>query len=438
MLNDSLFKTLQAIVHPKFGIATHLTQFPLPASLPPYYQYSLPMADHRRVLAESRGISRQAYYGSGFDTREHNAIQSSIGETLERYTGSLYSESELIVGTGTELKTDLGPVLKLIGYDDRLKQVGSDRRFWKYSDDLRRRWLWGTELSTGNQRLLPAQCVIFDFPCWEGERIYTTTSNGLAAGPTVEFATTRALLELIERDAFMGHWLLRKSPIPFELDLCKYDTTLRPLMESELVTAKTFLLETDINIPVVLGVIEGKNSGLFSIGACARFDIREAARKALMEACHSWCFVSDCRARKIKYLVEDDVADFLDHAAYYLDPEHRHMAEFMVAPQASKRQNVSKRFGTVPRFASAKEELARIVELLSSQGFQSFAFDRTIVEVRDLGYHVVRTVVPGLQPLFAGQDWVPTNTSRLSSYEEPSYTLPADYQQLNFDIHPFP
>ena len=71
-------------------------------------------------------------------------------------------------------------------------------------DELR--WYPGRRLSSGEQVCVPAALVDdpvdpADNPGW-----FDSGPSGAAAGPDLEQATARALLEIIERDAIMVAW----------------------------------------------------------------------------------------------------------------------------------------------------------------------------------------------------------------------------------------
>ena len=67
----------------------------------------------------------------------------------------------------------------------------------------------GTGLIQVKQVFLPALATYLNLPADATTRFGQTTTSGLAAGTTFEDAALRALYELIERDAFMLHWLAR-------------------------------------------------------------------------------------------------------------------------------------------------------------------------------------------------------------------------------------
>ena len=73
-------------------------------------------------------------------------------------------------------------------------------------------WATGRWLDSGEPVAVPALATYLNFPAPSSEQFGQTTSNGLAAGASLEEATLSALYELIEHDAFMLFWLAGLRP----------------------------------------------------------------------------------------------------------------------------------------------------------------------------------------------------------------------------------
>jgi ribosomal protein S12 methylthiotransferase accessory factor len=96
--------------------------------------------------------------------------------------------------------------------------------FQPFSERERYFWQDGTDLLTGKPRAVLADCAYFpdDLPVAARRRLFTSAnSSGVAAHSSWEYAITRAILELLERHAFMRAWLagetgqtIRPSSLP--------------------------------------------------------------------------------------------------------------------------------------------------------------------------------------------------------------------------------
>jgi ribosomal protein S12 methylthiotransferase accessory factor len=112
-------------------------------------------------------------------------------------------------------------------------------------------------------------------------------SSGCAAGVSVEAATLRALLELIERDAAALWWRggRRARPIVPHSEAAAAAAQLLAQLRQGKTGRNTWLLDitTDVDIPVVVA-LSGRADGFgFAYGFGARLTLAEAARSAIFE-----------------------------------------------------------------------------------------------------------------------------------------------------------
>lgn len=114
-------------------------------------------------------------------------------------------------------------------------------------------------------------------------------STGCAAGTTVETATLRALLELIERDAVALWWRggRRGRSMPHDSETGRAATELLAKMRQGNADRKSWLLDitTDVDIPATAAVSTRMDGYGFAFGFGARVSRAEAARAAIFELC---------------------------------------------------------------------------------------------------------------------------------------------------------
>jgi ribosomal protein S12 methylthiotransferase accessory factor len=114
-------------------------------------------------------------------------------------------------------------------------------------------------------------------------------SSGCAAGASVEAATLRALLELVERDAAAIWWRggRRARPIPPHSEAAAVAAELLAQLRQGKTDQKTWLLDitTDVDIPVVVALSSRADGFGFAYGFGARLTLVEAARSAIFELC---------------------------------------------------------------------------------------------------------------------------------------------------------
>jgi ribosomal protein S12 methylthiotransferase accessory factor len=163
------------------------------------------------------------------------------------------------------------------------------------------RWYPGRRLSSGEQVWVPAALVDdpvdpADNPGW-----FDSGPSGAAAGPDLERATARALLEIIERDAFMVAWerelrlplldpdrLLRNS----SMDTSGLDARRRLAVLRDRLSAaglQVVIASLPCGVPQVRGVVavvidRTSESPIAAVGCKAAFDQVDSAAGAIQEA----------------------------------------------------------------------------------------------------------------------------------------------------------
>lgn len=114
-------------------------------------------------------------------------------------------------------------------------------------------------------------------------------SSGCAAGPTVEAATLRGLLELVERDAVALWWrgARRGRSIAAHSEAGVAAAGLLAELRQAKAERSTWLLDitTDVEIPAVVALSARPDGPGFAFGLGARLTLADAARAAIFELC---------------------------------------------------------------------------------------------------------------------------------------------------------
>ena len=166
------------------------------------------------------------YYSYGRSETLETSRMSAEFEMLERYASIVPHTKPELAGSYNELTRAgfrmVSPErLSMSKFSDEVrKQYGFDT----YSDDKSYRWRKTINLTDGMDYYLPEQVMYYDAQLVSGEkRFLYETSNGCAMGGTYEEAVVYALLELVERDAFLMHWYNRIAPKQLDISGVKND-----------------------------------------------------------------------------------------------------------------------------------------------------------------------------------------------------------------------
>jgi ribosomal protein S12 methylthiotransferase accessory factor len=363
-------------------------------------------------------------------------------EGIERYASALDVEPA-VVAAHREVAADAVCPLDLPLYAPHQYQAPGFP-FAPHDEARAIGWTWGHDLRSGRPRLVPSDAVACG---GSRDRLLEETSSGVAAHGAWAEAVLAALLELVERDAFMIFWLHRLSPprIVVGAGACEWIGDALAAIERGGYRPVLLDITTDLGIPVVLA-LGARTDGLapaLLLGAGAGLDRTRAARKALGEAVGAVLSNGDRVSRAARLYRDDEVLKLADHAAAYAHPAWLERTAFLWAsartvPLRDPASPEEKGDGTLedPAGERAASRLARAVGALSAAGHEVIAVDRTPPEVAGAGVFVGRVIAPGLQPIGFGRHGVRLGGRRL--YEAPARMGYTSAERLNPDPHCFP
>jgi ribosomal protein S12 methylthiotransferase accessory factor len=375
--------------------------------------------------------------GAGYAAAPAAARAAALGEALERYAAT--HVPDLPLASAAELVDAVDPVRFALFAPEQHADPAFP--FVPFTRRTRVRWAPGRSLTDGRRALVPAQLVYLDEPGGGAgeEPIGYATSSGLACGPSFSSAALSALLELVERDAFLVAWRGRLS-LPL-LD-AGADVGLRRWERRYVAAARLHHDVVDLSqvhdVPVALAVVQDA-AGSLAVGAAAGVTISGAYRKAVAEA-----YASHGAARRMRSDPETErlaadvsaVATFGDHIRLYALPARAARARFLV--EGTQRRPVAE--VSPLRGAETDEQLDALAGGLRARGIEAYAVDVTTPDVATLGLHVVRALAPELCPLDVRQDAAFLGGTRLrqAPVDLGLSDRPRRFDELNRDPHPFP
>ncbi len=215
-------------------------------------------------------------------------------------------------------------------------------------------------------------------------------STGCAAGVTLEAATLRATLELIERDAAALWWRggRRGRAVPAEGEAGQAAAELLTELRQGNDSRHTWLLDitTDLGIPVVAAVSSGPNGYGFAFGLGCRLTQADAARAAIFEM---------CQVELGPHVVAAKRQESGDDALQEGDLRHLRRTTLIDTRACPLLQPVGVADAAEPAIptdpASALQFLS---QRLAEHGITAFSLDLTRA---DFDIPVVRVLAPGLQ-----------------------------------------
>lgn len=368
----------------------------------------------RRV---SRWANNTSCQGSAFGDPEQ-ARASAVGEAAERYCGNLLDTLPVTFASYEALRR--GPVRAL---DPDALVLYSDAQydapgfpFVRMTPELEMHWVPGRSLTTGEEVLVPASTVYVNWftAGYAGAPVTNFCPfAGIAAGPTMDYAITSALEEVIERHATMVWWLnghRLDATDPGDLASVWADVPADAGQRPSLI-----MLDNEFGVPVAAGVLHNEVDTLVNVGFACRDTPGAAALKAWTEACTlqegsrdllrfdgaHWDAMArgELNSRSFepwrgdrRYLDsyrEDmhDCDDLMVQQQVHLDPRAvRRVAPLLERP-------ITRSLADTPSLPSRTPDAYRAA--LEGAGHEVIVVDITSPDIASTGMAVVRAIVPG-------------------------------------------
>lgn len=350
------------------------------------------LASSRYALPNLRFPEADRRLAMGLGLTEQEADLVARAEAVERYAAGDAAAHELHRASGSELDGAVDPDA-LCRYNRRqYEERFADERY-----DPEARCLWVQAQTDGDSpRWVTAESVFYPFgdPA-TGGGLPPASSSGVAAHTEPAAARRGALEELVERDAFMWHWVQRVQRE--RIDQRGLDVRAAGLVSAfEAGGHRVDLVNLTLDTwPVVLCAVHHERA--LRITAACRADPRAAAAKSLQEAAATglWPRGAERNAR----LSPEELLGPRDHLDFYAGEENLHAAEFLhTSPD-------------VISFDELEAGEGAIEELVASIG-QPLSVD--LSSPATAPFRVFRALVPGMIPISFGYDREPLGMERLA------------------------
>ncbi|MEV0797279.1 TOMM precursor leader peptide-binding protein [Kribbella sp. NPDC050281] len=410
------------------GVVRRLVPFPKDVDEPerPY----VVQAELANARFRSDGDPFVVCSGKGWTRRQ--ARDSALGEALERHAAMTWRPERTITSTYDGLdRRGLHPRDLVLFADHQYETVPFQP--WRPETELE--WVPAQSMVTGDDVWIPLLATHLGYRPPPEAGLFPTTSNGFAAGPDRDGATLRALLEVIERDAFMIAWSHR-LPGPCVAAADVPDEQTRGIAATHArrgIDIVVHLLPTDTVAAVALAVAWSERTPVAVVGLGAGMDPVAAARSAVLEVGQARPLLRarlrqpEVRARMAELVATPaKVASLGDHSLLYADLAVDGMRFLREAPRQPW-----------PDAASPSPAgLAVLVKSLAEVAGDVLAVDVTTPDVAALGVRVVRGLVPGFVPIWFGANQARLGGRRLLEMPGRIGLRPAQLDELNLDPHP--
>jgi ribosomal protein S12 methylthiotransferase accessory factor len=381
--------------------------------------------------------------GTATSVDPNRAIMKAVGESVERYCSAFYDDREFALAPYEEIP---GKALRPEDFAlfSRLQYNKPDFPYAPFTRRTPIRWTLGHSLIDDCAKWVPAACVYIPYDRAPNEPpLKDLISTGLACGPTYASALLKALAEVVERDAYTIVWQNRLPRPHIDLENVADPLIRRFVAVLKRLTIQSYavLLTLDIAIPVVLMVMTRSDGPPWTIVASgADLSPRHALLLALEEACLALIGMGRSLAGARHFQPAADYMDVttlpLHGLAHAADPRLRSSIGFLTQPSELVSLDELSDAATGNPVADLRTALNAIRPVVGDV----VGVDVTTPDINEVGFKVVRVIVPELQPMDINHQYPHLGGRRL--YEVPFklglVAKPREESELNADPHPFP
>ena len=384
---------------------------------------------------KGEGIERGT---SGKGATEEQAMLGAIGEAVERYCASHAPHGAMHRAAIADLDGDVVSPEELVLYSDA--QYGRNYlpfSVWKPSNALL--WVRVKELTTERPVWAPATFAFLSAPAIAEQQDYlcASTSSGFASGVDVAHAARAAIIELIERDAFVIAWLNRLAVR--EIDLERTDGVTTEIVRTFGrwgTKLRAFLLPTDLPaVPIMTIALDETGTGPAAVIALGcEMRPRPALEKAIFEMCqvHEPMLKAHRDGRGESANAYADVRSLEQHAGYFFRRDHLQELDFLLERPASVSIDEVQGHGG----PAVEDDLQTLDGAFRAIGSRVLYRDVTTPDLAGYPIRVVRALATHIQPIHFGYGQERLGGRRL--YELPAKLGQSDGPRLEASLNPCP
>ncbi len=368
---------------------------------PGYFFYSL----EKEVVV--RGHLRSVS-GHGIAKDRATAISKAIGEMLERIISGLYNkDTDILIASSNELLKKF-PVLYPPKYHRFLDIQREHYRELQHDPSRPMDWLSGINLITQEQTYIPRQVTSWCVKNYSTEApLVNATTSGSAGYFTKNGALLRGLLETIERDAFLVHWLTQIPPRIIDVETLpeEMQEIIRPLESCGL--SLHIVDVTTLSIPsIVIAALNSKSATpqIVLSGASAT-TFEQAIRHSLREiVISSEMFYYEGDKRQLEKDAQSEpfvsVLGQIGRQLYWRGPEKIQQFQwFLSGKQVSYAELCQKDLTSATDDATQLKACLSVLRKRGPDYYPIAYFPKHPIQAK-LGFYIAQVYVPKAFPLY--------------------------------------
>jgi len=393
--------------------------------------YDLPFM--HRYVATKKSDPKIKGIGSSIESNTLAKLRCA-GEYIERDCLASRKGFKLILSSFSKLKEQAIPFDILQNFSkEQIKDESFKKLICNREDKIR--FVEGRDYFNNKEIFIPAQMVFVPFPLMKKEKILSLPiSTGTAAGFSFEEAFLRSLLEVVERDAFIIHYLNNIFGKKINVNESEKLKSLKKYFEDYNLELNLFFLPSDIRVYNVMcilldytGIAPAVNCGLAS-----GFHLEKTIIKSIEESLQSLIWIREevfLNGFKSKSQLDTSLRIIKQRGFYWSGLENINTVKKWI--KHKKLVSISKLENYIPR--RPKNKLKYLINEITNAypyGLNIYYIEITKDIFKKHGIRVIKSIVPQLQPLHLDEKFPYLGLPRL-------YNLPVilGYREKALDCH---
>lgn len=340
-------------------------------------------------------------YGYGSGESKSEAITSAIAEAIEHFCILFERDEFFIKGSYVDFKGKaVNPHKFAVFSESQLKQKGFEK--FCFDENSVFNWIKGYSVMQEKEVLVPAQLVYaaYDSVSRKEPIIRIPISTGAACGPSLDFAFYRGLCETIERDAYMITYLNKLDASLINIEEDEELVSFKKRIERYNLEIHFIETRLDFSMESIVAIILDKTGigPAVTAGLGGSLNPTKAIVTSALEAVRRHIAVRDrfFRTDKLSMPGEDTIDGVLYRKQLLWSAPHmlNKIKNFVSGPKKpfNALMNVSQK--------SYKKNVEMLMREFRSKGYEVILVDVTTPEVKNVGLHVVKVLIPELLPLY--------------------------------------
>ena len=335
-------------------------------------------------------------FTGGVSVNRDRAMIKALGEAIERYCLFVYRLKELPVFSYRELGDRVLNPQQVASFSP--KQLAQERyKRFRFNAKTKFRWVKGYSLTQHKPIYIPAQLIYF-YDIRTEPIIRFPDSNGTASWNSLAGAILHGIYEVVERDANMINYLnkLPRDRVEVENSSNKNLVKLCTAHDRYGFELYVYDITTDLPIPSMLSIVIDR-SGVgpaVVVGTSSNLDPEEATISSI-EGAKAGPEMRDEALKNPNFDVRKIRNPNLARGLFWWEREKIAHLDFLL--KNGKRKKIQALNNTSSY--NAVTDLKVVLRIFEEKRMEVIFVDVTTPEINELGFKVVKVIIPELQPI---------------------------------------